>query len=67
MAAQEAQREDKIDFVSIVVQNHLHFPVAKAFLEAGFHVICDKPMTHYYELALELARDREEERTASLR
>lgn len=35
----------RIDFVSIVTPNHVHFPVAKAFLEAGFHVICDKPMT----------------------
>lgn len=54
MAAAEAAREDKIDFVSIVVQNHLHFAVAKTFLEAGFHVICDKPMTQTYEQALEL-------------
>ena len=54
MAEKEAAREDKVDFVSIVVQNHLHFPVAKAFLEAGFHVICDKPLTHDYEQALEL-------------
>ena len=45
MAKKEAAREDKVDFVSIVVQNHLHFDVAKTFLEAGFHVICDKPMT----------------------
>ncbi len=45
MAEKEAAREDKIDFVSIVVQNHLHFEVAKIFLEAGFNVICDKPMT----------------------
>ncbi|MCH8203543.1 MAG: Gfo/Idh/MocA family oxidoreductase, partial [Candidatus Hydrogenedentes bacterium] len=36
---------DRIDFVTIVTPNHVHFPVAKAFLEAGFHVICDKPMT----------------------
>ena len=35
----------RIDFVSIVTPNHVHFPVAKAFLQAGFHVICDKPMT----------------------
>jgi len=54
MAAAEASREDKIDFVSIVVQNHLHFAVAKTFLDAGFHVICDKPMTQTYEQALEL-------------
>lgn len=54
MAEREAAREDKIDFVSIVVQNHLHFAVAKTFLEAGFHVICDKPMTQTYEDALAL-------------
>ncbi|MGI9240791.1 MAG: Gfo/Idh/MocA family protein [Verrucomicrobiales bacterium] len=54
MAEKEAAREDKIDFVTIVVQNHLHFDVAKTFLEAGFNVICDKPMTQTYEQALEL-------------
>ena len=54
MAEKEAARPDKIDFVSIVVQNHLHFEVAKTFIEAGFNVICDKPMTHCYEQALEL-------------
>jgi len=37
--------ERRIDFVSIVTPNHLHFPVAKSFLEAGFNVVCDKPMT----------------------
>ena len=35
----------RIDFVSIVTPNHLHFPIAKGFLEAGFNVVCDKPMT----------------------
>ena len=49
MAEKEAAREDKVDFVSIVVQNHLHFDVAKTFLEAGFNVICDKPMTRTLE------------------
>ena len=49
MAEKEAAREDKIDFVSIVVQNHLHVPVAKAFLEAGFNVICDKPLSSNLE------------------
>ena len=34
---------ERIDFVSIVVQNYLHFDVAKTFLTAGFNVICDKP------------------------
>jgi len=44
--------DQRIDFVSVVVPNFLHFPVAKAALEAGFHVVCDKPMT----LNLEEAR-----------
>jgi predicted dehydrogenase len=35
----------RIDFVSIVTPNHLHFPIAKLFIEAGFNVVCDKPMT----------------------
>jgi predicted dehydrogenase len=54
MAEKESAREDKIDFVSIVVQNHLHFDVAKTFLEAGFNVICDKPMTRTLEEARDL-------------
>lgn len=45
MAKKEAARFDGIDAVAIVTPNHLHFPVARAFLEAGIHVICDKPMT----------------------
>ena len=44
MARAEAQRSDGIDAVVIVTPNHLHHPVAKAFLEAGTHVICDKPL-----------------------
>jgi predicted dehydrogenase len=36
---------ERIDFVSIVTPNHLHFPVSRDFLRAGFHVVCDKPMT----------------------
>ena len=43
MAAKEAAREDGIDAVSIVTPNHMHAPVAKAYLEAGIHVICYKP------------------------
>lgn len=44
--------DERIDFVSIVTPNHLHFPVAQAFIRRGFHVICDKPLT----TALEDAR-----------
>src|SRR5712691_4838027 len=54
MAAAEAKRPDRIDAVSIVTPNHLHFEPAKAFLEAGIHVICDKPLTTTVEDALAL-------------
>lgn len=56
MAEKEAAlpADQRIDFVSIVVQNHLHFAVAKTFIEAGFHVVCDKPMTFNLEQAYEL-------------
>ena len=46
--------EERIDFVSIVTPNFLHAPVAAAFLKAGFHVICDKPMTMTLKEAKEL-------------
>ncbi|MDO6585245.1 Gfo/Idh/MocA family oxidoreductase [Salipiger sp. 1_MG-2023] len=45
MAQAEAARLDGIEAVSICTPNHLHFPVAQAFLGAGIPVICDKPMT----------------------
>jgi predicted dehydrogenase len=45
MAKAEAKRPDGIEAVSIVTPNHMHFPAAKAFLNAGIHVICDKPLT----------------------
>jgi predicted dehydrogenase len=56
MAEKEAAREDGIDAVAIVTPNHLHHGPAKAFLEAGIHVICDKPMTTTLEDALDLVR-----------
>ena len=45
---------ERMDFVSIVTPNNVHFPVAKAALEAGFHVISDKPMTYDLDEALAL-------------
>lgn len=45
MAKAEAVRDDGIEVVTIVVPNNMHFPIAKAFLQAGIHVICDKPLT----------------------
>ncbi len=49
MAAAEAERADGIDVVAIVTPNHLHYVPARAFLEAGIHVICDKPLTSTLE------------------
>ncbi|RYY84212.1 MAG: Gfo/Idh/MocA family oxidoreductase, partial [Comamonadaceae bacterium] len=48
LLADELRRpaHERIDFVSIVTPNHVHFPVAQAFVEAGFHVVCDKPLVH---------------------
>lgn len=56
MAEQEAKRPDKVDFVSVATPNHTHFEVAKTFVEAGFNVICDKPMTFDLVQAEELMK-----------
>ena len=42
---------DRMDFVTIVTPNHLHFEPAKLALENGFHVVCDKPITFNTEQA----------------
>ena len=55
MARAEAARPDGIEAVSIVTPNHMHYGPAKAFLEAGIHVICDKPITSTLEDARKLA------------
>ncbi len=48
LLADELKRpaDERIHFVSIVTPNDLHYPVAKAFTEAGIHVVCDKPLVH---------------------
>ncbi|WP_350245700.1 Gfo/Idh/MocA family protein [Deinococcus sonorensis] len=52
--------DERVQVVSIVTPNHMHHPVALACLQAGFHVICDKPLTHTAEQARELARAAEQ-------
>ena len=47
---------ERIDFVSIVTPNHMHYPVAKGFVEAGFNVVVDKPMVHSSEQADDLIK-----------
>lgn len=56
MAQAEAARSDGIEVVAITTPNHLHAPVARAFLEAGIHVICDKPLALTLAEGEELAR-----------
>ena len=52
---ESALSEDaRVDFISVATPNHTHFPIAKAALEAGFNVICDKPMTFDLAQAEEL-------------
>ncbi len=55
MAREEAARPDGIEAVAIVTPNHLHAPAAHAFLDAGVHVICDKPLTTTLDEARALA------------
>ena len=57
MATQEAAlpADQRIDFVSIVARNDLHYDVAKAFLDAGINVICEKPLAFSHEQGKELA------------
>lgn len=56
MAKAEGAREDGIDFVVIVTPNYAHYGACKAFLEAGIHVSCDKPLCVNTEQAYELEK-----------
>jgi predicted dehydrogenase len=63
MAQAEVARTDGIEAVAIVTPNHMHAPVADAFLDAGIHIICDKPLTTTLE---EARRLRDKARTSGL-
>src|SRR5689334_16257167 len=56
MVEAEKKRSDPIDFASVATPNHTHFDIAKAFVEAGFNVVCDKPMTFDLAQAEELLK-----------
>jgi predicted dehydrogenase len=60
MAKKESIREDKIDFVSIVTPNYMHYEIAKTFLEEGINIMCEKPLCFSVEQALELEKLAEE-------
>ena len=54
MLASEVKRDDRIDLVTVATPNSTHFEITKAFLEAGFNVLCEKPMTMTVEEAKDL-------------
>jgi predicted dehydrogenase len=56
MLAGEVAREDRIDLVTVATPNSTHFEITKAFLEAGFHVLCEKPMTMTVEEGEEIVK-----------
>ena len=55
MLAGEKTRKDRIDLVTVATPNSTHYPITKAFLEAGIHVLCEKPMTVTVEEAEDIA------------
>jgi len=56
MLAGERGRDDRVDLVTVATPNATHFEITKAFLEAGFHVLCEKPMTMTVEEGEEIVR-----------
>jgi len=56
MLAGERERDDRIDLVTVATPNATHFEITKAFLEAGFHVLCEKPMTMSVEEGEEIVK-----------
>ncbi len=59
MAEAERKHPERIDAVAIVTPNHMHYAVAKAFLDAGIHVMCDKPLTTTVDDAVKLTQQVE--------
>lgn len=60
MAAREAELDNGVEAVAIVTPNHVHYPAARAFLQRGIHVICDKPLTSTLEDAKKLVAAAEQ-------
>lgn len=52
----ERHRTDRVDLVTVATPNATHFEITRAFLEAGFHVLCEKPMTMTVEEGEEIVR-----------
>ena len=56
MLAGESARDDRVDLVTVATPNSTHFEITKAFLEGGFNVLCEKPMTMSVEEGEEIVR-----------
>lgn len=56
MLAGEKDREDRVDLVTVATPNSTHFEITKSFLEAGFNVLCEKPMTMTVEEGEEIVK-----------
>ncbi len=56
MLAGERGRPDRVDLVTVATPNNTHYEITKAFLEAGFHVLCEKPMTMTVDEAEDIVR-----------
>tara|TARA_B100001248_G_C27371866_1_gene452090 strand:- start:520 stop:1653 length:1134 start_codon:yes stop_codon:yes gene_type:complete len=56
MLSREKNREDRIDLVTVATPNSTHFEITKSFLEAGFNVLCEKPMTMTVEEGEEIVK-----------
>ena len=56
MLTSEVKRDDRIDLVTVATPNSTHFEITKAFLEAGFNVLCEKPMTMTVEEGEEIVK-----------
>ena len=59
MLAGERNRPDRVDLVTVATPNNTHYEITKAFLEAGFHVLCEKPMTMTVDEAEDIVRTAE--------
>ena len=60
MIEAESSREDKIDAVAIVTPNHMHHPIAMAFMNKGFNIICDKPLAMNLRQCEELVQSKQD-------
>ena len=52
-------KAERMEVISVLTPNFLHYPMAKKLLENGFHVICEKPLTTTYEEALDLKKTKD--------